>query len=463
MAEAVPRSRFERGLILALYHLFNLLDWIAPTMRWLLPLLAAAVVIRIGSGEAGLTLGALGSGALAFILVAVILEARRPVCTVLPLAVPKTLAEAGWTAEACAGRVADVLQAVATAGRSRDLPFLTDPKLPVPSVEVPGTKLTAQALIDVAAMLLGSRRIQISGEVVRMPGQDGLRVRLRGGAVMVDMAAAEQDLPEVLRAVAMSFAERVAPYNLALALVPVDAERALRITEDGARSVQAGGRQRVALANLRALLLLGAGDIERGEAAIDAAARIARPWHPMTLTLTAWRVHRDERAAPELRAWYDRLATLAAPYLATSELNTMLVLARARAAVIDIDMSRLDSVERDLEDSLGWLEQGEQKGWGRHLPGWAEQGIARAERVLGAIEAAEGSKIRQRAERLAERTAAMRARLTAARPAIEQALAEAKAVDDHLAELQPLIDAVIAEQDAKRAATLAEYRRWLEG
>jgi hypothetical protein len=314
-----PRHRFEppprihRLHYLPGIHFRAMAERIEPIAPAVLPVAATIALTWWLAFTGAVTLERLGIFAAGVAAAVAVAAALRPGAVLMQLTVPKALAEAGLTGEALAARLLDAARDELRGERALGVANPLEPRDRLPKLDVPGVKLSLDALGDLLRDVIGRRRREITGEVVEAgPGLLALRLRGFPGGERVEVGPMPRDDPDaLLRAAASPLLKAAAPYNYAFALRRRDdLAGALRLAEHAMGVPEFARRVRARCSQLRWFVLLAMGRREEAAAALyDALGE--DPWDPLVLEAIGEQIAHDTDAPEAVRRFWARASRAA--------------------------------------------------------------------------------------------------------------------------------------------------------
>lgn len=308
-----PPPRIHRLHYLPGIHLRAMAERIEPITPSVLPVLAVIGFACWLAFAGAVTLERLGIAAAGVAVAVAVAAALRPGAVLMQLTVPKALAEAGLTGEAFAARLLDAARDELRGEQARGVANPLEPSDRLPKLDVPGVKLSLDALGDLLRAVVGRRRREITGEVVEVgPGLLALRLRGFAGGGRIEVGPTPRDDPDaLLHAAAGPLLKAAAPYNYAFALRRSDDfAGALRVAEHAMSVREFPRRVRVRCSLLRWFLLLAMSRREEAAAALFEALS-EDPWDPLVLEAVGEQIAHDTGAAEALRRFWGRASRAA--------------------------------------------------------------------------------------------------------------------------------------------------------
>ena len=183
---------------------------------------------------ASLTLALSGLVAAVVIATLMVQGLTRHTVAVLPIAVPKQLADKGFVPEVAASRLRDAMNAVAERSQAPKGPEIAL-RSDVPDIVVPTVGISIDSIVTaIRGFLHSNRRRTISGEFTVADGQLWLRLRLDGGQIYSSLSGGALERPdELLVAAAPHIYHEIDPFVAASYLFAYkdDAAQALMILD----------------------------------------------------------------------------------------------------------------------------------------------------------------------------------------------------------------------------------------
>jgi hypothetical protein len=261
-----PESRWKRLALFAVIYGLGLRARVGPSILRFVPMLVAAVLLLEWALTKGRSLESLGVAAAGAVIAIGVRSALHPGAVFSPLAVPKSLVEAGWTGEVVAGHILDQTNNLVGRFPAQSHYNPLEQFEPLPKIEVPGFKVGLDAFGDLLRELVGAPRMRIVGEIVLVDEGKAavLRLRLRDlqrGSNAIEIGPQKTtNMKALIVASADKLLERIAPYNFSFALLNEGhPERALEVARMGAADPvhSSDVRAKCYVLQWQALLVLG--------------------------------------------------------------------------------------------------------------------------------------------------------------------------------------------------------------
>ena len=190
--------------------------------------------LQLWRALASLTLALSGLVAAVVIATLMVQGLTRHTVAVLPIAVPKELADKGFVPEVAASRLRDAMNAVAERSQAPKGPEIAL-RSDVPDIVVPTVGISIDSIVTaIRGFLHRNRRRTISGEFTVADGQLWLRLRLDGGQIYSSLSGGALERPdELLVAAAPHIYHEIDPFVAASYLFAYkdDAAQALMILD----------------------------------------------------------------------------------------------------------------------------------------------------------------------------------------------------------------------------------------
>jgi hypothetical protein len=153
----------------------------------------------------------------------------QKIISIAPIAVPKELADSGYTADVAAERLRDALNDIVAGAHSLRRGPNVAGQADLPSIVVPSTTLSTETLAaQIRRFFHIDSRWNVSGEITKVDKKLWLRLRMNGRDLYVSPAGVDPKHPrDLFAAAAEKVFEKTDPYILAASLYNTEPDKCL--------------------------------------------------------------------------------------------------------------------------------------------------------------------------------------------------------------------------------------------